>query len=169
MHATAEKGMQEMMNAHVPQGDGQACIDIGSYNVNGSLRPMVEAHGYEYIGVDIREGPGVDLVMDDPYHLPFTLAEAEYNLIVSCSCFEHCVNPWRLMRDVVQVMAPGALLILCAPFNWKYHPHPNDYYRYSHEGLAALCKEVGLDVVECYMNGDINDAKRDAFCVARKV
>jgi len=169
MHATAEKGFQALMHKHVPQGDGQTCIDIGSYNVNGSLRPMVEAHGYSYIGVDIREGPGVDYVMPDPYHLPAALAGDAFDLIVTSSCLEHCVNPFRLMRDVQEYMLRGGLIVIQAPFNWQYHPHPEDYYRYSHEGLAALCTEVGLEVVECFMNEPKGSGKRDAFCVARKV
>jgi len=167
MHITAQKGFKALMDEHAGQGNGARCIDIGSYNVNGSLRPMVEAAGYEYIGVDIREGPGVDLVMPDPYHLPDQLGMIP--LIVTSSCFEHCVNPWRLMDDVKSAMAPGALIIIQAPFNWQYHPHPNDYYRFSHEGLAALCTEAGLEVVAAHMNEPKSSGKRDAFCVGRKV
>ena len=168
MHAPVMKGIQELMDKHVPKGTGKdsdIAIDVGSYNVNGSLEPMVRSHWHKYIGIDIRKGPGVDLVMNDPYTLPI---DYQVPLVVSCSCLEHCINPWRLMQDVYRIMAPGALVILCAPFNWQFHPHPNDYYRYTYEGLAALCTEVGLEVIEAYMNEKKSNGKQDSFCVARK-
>lgn len=167
MHETAEQGMREMIAKHVPRGEWRMCVDIGSYNVNGSMKPMIHAHGYHYTGVDIRSGPGVDLVMDDAYTLPIDNGAA--SLVVSCSCLEHCINPWRLMQDVYRIMEPGAMFVACAPFNWHYHAHPNDYYRYSHEGLEALCTEVGLDVVEVYMDEPKPGGRQDAFVTARKV
>jgi hypothetical protein len=34
-------------------------LDIGSYNVNGCLRPLFKG---AYVGLDMREGPNVDVV-----------------------------------------------------------------------------------------------------------
>jgi hypothetical protein len=43
-----------------------AILDVGSYDVNGTLRPYAPA-GCRYLGVDQATGPGVDQVLDDPH------------------------------------------------------------------------------------------------------
>ena len=40
-------------------------LEVGSLNVNGSIRPMIESRGpRSYLGVDVLDGPGVDRVVD---------------------------------------------------------------------------------------------------------
>jgi hypothetical protein len=41
--------------------EGARVLEMGSYNVNGSVRDMFALAG-RYVGVDLVEGPGVDLV-----------------------------------------------------------------------------------------------------------
>jgi len=62
-------------------------LEVGSRNVNGAIRVFFE--GSEYIGIDLTEGPGVDLVADG--HL-LDHKENTYDICVSCECFEH--NPF---------------------------------------------------------------------------
>ena len=49
---------------------GARVIDIGSQDVNGSLRDCCP-NDFEYVGVDFVAGKGVDLILEDPYSLPF--------------------------------------------------------------------------------------------------
>lgn len=61
-------------------------LEIGSFDVNGSIRQFFEKS--TYVGVDLTEGPGVDIVcegnkLDHP--------ENTYDVTLSCECFEH--NP----------------------------------------------------------------------------
>ena len=42
---------------------GKRVIEVGAYIVNSRLRAQVEALGpAEYLGTDMRRGPGVDLI-----------------------------------------------------------------------------------------------------------
>jgi hypothetical protein len=44
---------------------GKSVFEVGSYNENGSVRPFVESlKPKEYVGSDIKKGPGVDVVCD---------------------------------------------------------------------------------------------------------
>ena len=57
-------------------------VDIGAQDVNGSLR-SVAPKGASYVGVDFVAGPGVDVVLTDPYRLP--LDEGTADAVVSSS------------------------------------------------------------------------------------
>jgi len=85
-------------------------LEIGSYNVNGSIRPFFQ--GSTYVGVDIIAGPDVDVVcsgekVSDP--------DNTYDLTVSCECFEH--NPkWceTFMNMHRMTKAGGIVHFTCA-------------------------------------------------------
>jgi hypothetical protein len=52
---------EAVVNANRSLISGAKVLEIGSYDVNGSLRSLFAKAG-EYTGVDLKEGPGVDLV-----------------------------------------------------------------------------------------------------------
>ncbi|MBV8307231.1 MAG: methyltransferase type 11, partial [Gammaproteobacteria bacterium] len=51
-------------------------LDIGAQDVNGSLRQVVPSE-FSYVGVDFVHGKGVDVVLEDPYVLPFAQDSAD--------------------------------------------------------------------------------------------
>ena len=85
-------------------------LEIGSYNVNGSIRPFFPRS--TYLGVDIIAGPDVDVVC--PGEEVADLDET-YDLTVSCECFEH--NPkWceTFLNMHRMTKAGGIVLFTCA-------------------------------------------------------
>ena len=66
-------------------------LEIGSYDLNGVVRNILECPTIDqYIGVDLVEGPGVDIVCNaSEYNSPHL-----FELVLSCECFEH--NPYWL-------------------------------------------------------------------------
>jgi len=116
-------------------------IEIGSYQVPGqerinNLRSLFL--GREYIGVDIRPGPGVDRVADVE-DLPF--ADGFAGTIIAMSTFEHVRHFWRGFDEVRRVLrSDGALLVSC-PFHFYIHNHPCDYWRFTPEALGVLLEE----------------------------
>lgn len=109
-------------------------VDIGSQDVNGSLRSVAPAN-CEYVGVDFQEGKGVDVVIDDPYSLP--LADNSADVVVCSSCFEHSEFFWLTFLEIMRILKPGGLLYLNVPSNGSYHTYPVDCWRfYPDSGLA---------------------------------
>lgn len=85
-------------------------LEIGSYNVNGSIRPFFK--GSTYVGVDIIPGPDVDIVCPGE---KFADPDETYDLTVSCECFAH--NPqWReTFLNMCRMTKPGGVVVFtCA-------------------------------------------------------
>lgn len=87
---------------------GRRVLEVGSYNVNGSVRPLFAAAA-SYTGLDQRDGPGVDVARD------IRAYEAEpFDVVVCCETLEHDAQPLELIRAMRRLLAPGGTLILTA-------------------------------------------------------
>jgi SAM-dependent methyltransferase len=88
-------------------------LEIGSYHVNesgGGLRSIFS--GCSYTGVDLAEGPGVDVVVSGH---DVDLASDSFDVTLSAECFEH--NPlWReTFSNMYRMTKPGGIVIItCA-------------------------------------------------------
>ena len=83
-------------------------LEIGSYDVNGSVRPLVAVlKPREYIGVDLRPGPGVDVVCDA---CSGALADryGRFDIVIATETLEH-VQSWP--RFVREMKAPALYLL----------------------------------------------------------
>lgn len=129
-------------------------LDVGSFNVNGSLRPLAEERGWEYVGVDMREGPNVDIVSPSPHKLPFS--ESEFDIVLSASTLEHVERPWLLVPEMARVLKPGGMMVVYTHCSWPYHPFPQDYWRFFPETIRLL-----FDLSNCLTDYEIKMVNKD--------
>lgn len=105
MHREAYEFVQHAVARRV--FTGKRVLEVGSYNVNGSVRPLFA--GAAYTGLDVRDGPGVDVVRDIRDY-----QAAPFDLIVCCETLEHDAKPHEMIRAMRDLLAPGGTLILTA-------------------------------------------------------
>lgn len=139
MHPEAYAAMDEMLNRI--NGDDLAVLDVGSADVNGTLRPLVVRRGWRYTGVDIAPGRNVDVVSDDPYYYPFP--ESHFDVVMSGGTMEHVEVIWLWIFELVRVLKPGGLVALCTHWQWPVHRHPVDCWRILDDGMRALFDATG--------------------------
>src|SRR5688572_4979305 len=128
---------------------GKRVIEIGSVDINGSLRPDVEALGpSEYLGIDIAEGPGVDEVCN-VYDLVERYGPESFDLAISSEMIEH-VHDWRkAISQIKGVMRPnGVLVITTRSIGFPYHDYPFDYWRYELDDMRAIFSDMTLEALE---------------------
>jgi SAM-dependent methyltransferase len=119
-------------------------LDIGAQDINGTYRDVVGQR--EYVGADIQAGPGVDVVMTDPYTLPFE--NGEFGAVISGQTLEHCRDPHRLVGEMARVLAPGGIMVLIAPTRGPEHRAPVDCWRMLPDAMTVLGEDAGLEVIE---------------------
>src|SRR5262249_25684487 len=121
--------------------------EVGSYQVPGQegladLRGLFP--GRDYVGLDVRPGPGVDLV-GDVEALP--QEDGSVGTVLALSTFEHVRRFWEGFAEVRRVLRPdGALLVAC-PCYFHLHGHPHDYWRFTPDALKLLLEEYPSKIV----------------------
>lgn len=78
-----------------------------------------------------------------------------FDLIICPFVFEHIALPFKAMKALARMLAPGGHVIWSAPMFQMYHGSPHDYYRYTPKGAAALARSAGLEVVRIYAPGSL--------------
>lgn len=138
MHENAIKLVKTFIDGELKGRGTGSLLEVGSYDKNGSYRPLFP--GFSYFGLDIREGPGVDMVVAE--NEDWDLGR-KFDVVLCGQCLEHVRRPWRLMRIIGRHMKRGALLYLAAPFCWPHHSEPKDFQRFTPDGLHIMLMEAG--------------------------
>ena len=169
MHDTAFEIGRKFFTLYV-SGLQPSILDVGSQDVNGSLRKCAPA-GSRYVGVDLAAGPGVDIVLDDPNALPFKTGR--FDAVITTSCFEHAQMFWLIFLEMARVTRRGGYIYINAPSNGVYHSYPYDNWRfYPDAGLALVAwaahQQIKLTLVESFIAPRKADIWNDCVIVLRK-
>lgn len=140
MHTEALAAMTEMLKRY----DGPkpaSVLDVGSFDVNGTYRPLVTGLGWHYTGLDVAAGPNVDIVSPDPYRFP--LAEGTYDIVMTGSTMEHVEAIWLWVPELVRVLRPNGMLAIVTHWQFPLHRYPIDCWRIMPDGMQYLFDQTG--------------------------
>ena len=100
--------------------------------------------GDNVVNIDIQDYEEVD-VIGNIHHLPF--ADNSFEGAICAATLEHCREPAVIVSEAHRVVKPGGYIYISVPFVFEFHSSPDDFYRWTIEGLRELLKE--WEVVEC--------------------
>jgi len=166
MHDTAMLNAERFFNVYVRHIEGAVVVDIGAQDVTGSLKQFCPKSA-KYIGVDFVPGRGVDVVLEDPYRLPFETESID--VVVSSSCFEHSEFFWVLYLEILRILKPSGIFYLNVPTNGRFHRYPVDCWRFYPDSGNALVKwaranDLNTAVLESFTSNQIR-LWNDYVCV----
>jgi len=113
--------------------------DFGARSVPGG--GSADMRGYfpdmEFVGADLEEGPGVDVVLD-LHHIDVPTASVGTVLILDT--LEHVEYPRQAIDEVWRILKPNGVLIVTTVLNFHIHSEP-DYWRFTPDGMRSLLKD----------------------------
>lgn len=117
---------------------GTRILELGSLNVNGTIRDLFEGHCEEYIGIDLRDGVGVDEVM--PFHdLSYRFGWRSFGAVICLETLEHDPHFWETLQNIRFVLNKGGIFVVSVPdFQFIYHAEPKDYWRFSRDSVFEV-------------------------------
>lgn len=112
-------------------------LEVGSLNVNGDVRDIINIA----VGVDMREGKGVDQVVNSS-DLLAVFGPDSFDSVCSFDTLEH-IEDWRAaMVNMWGVLKPDGYLCLSIASPRKgYHGYPHDYWRWDFNRFLLLFGE----------------------------
>ena len=121
--------------------------EFGSWQPPGQgsfadLRPFFP--GRKYVGADMRDGPGVDCLLN-LHHLDLPDSSVGTDLLIAV--VEHVEFPRQALAEVYRVLKPGGWVAIASHMNFPIHSHPCDYWRFTPEGFRSLLREFSAVVV----------------------
>ncbi|MGI9252753.1 MAG: hypothetical protein ACR2J8_03335, partial [Thermomicrobiales bacterium] len=155
-------GMERLPQQHAVHGlyrtwldsldETSRVIEIGSRARLGvTLRDNLRG---DYLGIDIVEGPNVDLVAD-AHLLTDRVSRTDFTHAISASVFEHLYCPIQAASELNAVLADGALVYMHSHQSWGYHEEPWDFFRFSDSAWRAIFNEkTGFEVIAAGMTDD---------------
>lgn len=97
--------------------ENKKVLEVGSLDINGTMRSFFL--NCDYLGIDVGEGKGVDLVVQGQNH---NAPDNTYDVCASGECFEH--NPYwaETFANMLRMCKPnGLVLFTCATTGRPVH------------------------------------------------
>lgn len=154
-----ESLLLEVFRRVAPQARGRLLdVGCGQRPYESLFLPHVE----QYLGIEHEATFGnthastsakaPDLYYDGE-RLPFP--DKTFDTVLNVQVLEHTPEPLRLVHEMARVLKDDGLLMLTAPFDFRLHEQPHDYFRYTPHGLRSLCEKAGLEIVETHSLGSL--------------
>jgi SAM-dependent methyltransferase len=132
-----------------------------SRTVKSALNRIIKELPKDYVGLNIgagktKFGPNVkNLEIEPGEGIDYTGSVEDipcesniYDLVIAQEVLEHVKSPERAMEEIKRVLKSGGIAYIQLPFIIGYHPCPNDYWRFTDEGIVHLVESSSLVVID---------------------
>lgn len=102
------------------------------------------AAGVRYQGADIEGRHEIGIRSDGS----LAAGDGTFDVVTSFSVLEHVWDLAQYLAEARRVLKPGGWLLLSTHGNWFYHPHPEDYRRWTGAGLRREVEAHGFELAE---------------------
>lgn len=114
--------------------------EFGAFQVPGQagmsdLRPLFP--GKEYVGCDMREGPGVDRILN--LH-SIDLPPGSAGAVLCFDTLEHVEYPHKALEEIHRILKPDGMVVISSVMNFPIHDYPYDYWRFTPEAFKSILK-----------------------------
>lgn len=105
--------------------------------------------GGKYLNLDIAPNAAIPTQLCD-VNQGIPLDVNSVTLAYSNNTFEHLEKPWKVAEEIHRILEPGGYCFVSTIFAWRYHPVPDDFWRFTHHGLKSIFEK--MHCLECNFN-----------------
>ena len=135
MHASVHQFFDNYITSDMIKG--RKVLEVGSYDVNGSVRPFVESlNPKDYHGIDFIGGPRVDAVVNAT-DVSAKYGKNSFEVVISTEMLEHAED-WRVCVNNMKDVTSDLLIITTRGPGFPLHSYPDDWWRYTVEDFARI-------------------------------
>ena len=170
MHQSSFLAMKKFKEDYLDKNLNLNILDVGAYDSNEkpfNYGIFLNEDNWTYHGMDIKEGPNVDIVVSNIYNW-VEIEDESYDVVVSGQAFEHMEFFWETILEINRILKPGGFCCIIAPSTGPVHRNPFDCYRFTSDGMVAIGKYAGFIVLESYTNHDAPIWK-DSVLICKKI
>ncbi len=153
LNVSARKNFKRL-NAilHQEESYGRLLLIGGGTDSHGAdIKVLDLSFRNKIINLEIEPGPLVTVVGDGHY---LSFRDGAFDAVISQAVLEHVKKPEKMIREMERVLRPGGYIYVEVPFLQPFHAYPDDYQRYTMQGLIKLCspfdkKDGGITCGPC--------------------
>jgi SAM-dependent methyltransferase len=109
-HPAQHNYIKYVKNKFPDQFSNKQVVEIGSLNINGTVRIFFD--NCYYVGLDVAEGKDVDVICEGQ---KFDAPTESFDVAISCECFEHNPEWVDTFKNMYRLVRPGGMIIMtCA-------------------------------------------------------
>jgi SAM-dependent methyltransferase len=119
------------------------------------LRSQLGMEGDEWTGFDMQDSECTDYVCDFTRDVNWFPGEAlplggAFGSCVCAEVLEHVDYPAKMLDNICRLLRPGAWIVITTPFAFPVHGFPNDYWRFTPQGIRLLLKDAGFEQAQAW-------------------
>ena len=115
-------------------------IDLGAKSMNAPYYNFLDMSRVTHMTFVDYYSSGEDIVQMD-LEQEILAEDNSFDFVIAFNLLEHIYDFQSLMKEIFRVLKPGGIVHIITPFLHKYHPDPNDYWRFT---TAAMEKSLLL-------------------------
>ena len=124
-------------------------LEVGSYNVNGSLRDIIVPTMYpkEYIGIDITSGNYVDQLISAST-IDQVFGAESFDVVICTEMLEHAEDWKSAINNMKAVLKCNGLLFLTTRSKgFPLHCFPDDYWRFEIYDMKKIFMDMDSHIL----------------------
>jgi len=108
------------------------------------------SYGARVVNLDVEPAMGVQVV-NQSGGVPFKTGT--FNGVLMEYVLEHVPDVSPLLSEVYRILKPGAQVLITVPFKQNFHACPNDYWRFTEQGIRLVLQRLGFEQIEVKVYG----------------
>lgn len=128
MTGTSKQFVKDFLVFHPEPG---SILEIGSRNVNGTVKELFVAAKWKYTGLDMINGGEFTDIVCNAHDLRDHVEKESYDLVICLDTLEHDDMFWLTVENMRWAVKKGGWMLIVVPSLYcGMHDWPSDYYRF---------------------------------------